>query len=73
MKRRVSLTITEAEAEFYLAFAAQKGIRGGIAGLLSIATHAYVLRNRCKGLVPPWEAATGRKTDKTVKGTQTGD
>jgi hypothetical protein len=54
-KRRHSLTIPDDHAAFMLAYAERKGIKGGIAGLFSIAVHAYVTRNKARGLTPPWE------------------
>lgn len=54
-KRRHSLTLPDDHAAFLLAYAERKGIKGGIAGLFSIAVHAYVTRNKARGLTPPWE------------------
>lgn len=49
------MTITSEEDDFYQRYADRKGIKGGFAGLVSVALHAYVARNKAKGLPPPWE------------------
>ncbi|MBE3065153.1 MAG: hypothetical protein IMZ54_12315 [Acidobacteria bacterium] len=56
-KHRHSVTLSEEDAAFMLAYADRKGIKGGIAGLFSITVHAYVTRNKARGLTPPWESA----------------
>lgn len=61
MKLRKSMTITSEEDDFYQRYADRKGIKGGFAGLVSVALHAYVARNKAKGLVPPWEPPEERE------------
>jgi len=62
-KKRKSISITETEEVFYDEYSDRKGIRGGFAGLVSIALHSYVARNKLKGVVPPWETP-GKNTVK---------
>lgn len=65
MKLRKSMTITSEEDDFYQRYADRKGIKGGFAGLVSVALHAYVARNKAKGLIPPWEPSEeGEDTSK---------
>jgi hypothetical protein len=59
------MTITSEEDDFYQRYADRKGIKGGFAGLVSVALHAYVARNKAKGLIPPWEPSEeGEDTSK---------
>jgi hypothetical protein len=59
------MTITSEEDDFYQRYADRKGIKGGFAGLVSVALHAYVSRNKAKGLTPPWEPSEeGEDTSK---------
>lgn len=60
MKRRKSMSFDESDLKFYDEYARRKGILGGFPGLVSVALHAYVARNKARGLTPPWE---GEKTE----------
>jgi hypothetical protein len=68
-KHRTSLGFTDEERLFLTSYIKRKGIRGGIPGLISISLHAYVARNKAKGLTPPWEDENGsqpRRSDEPI-------
>ena len=74
-KLRKSMTITSEDDAFYTRYAERKGIKGGFAGLVSVALHAYVARNKAKGLHPPWEPPPDEptETESTRNAPPTGD
>lgn len=55
MPRR-SIVFSDEEIEYLTWFARKKGMRHGIADLLSIALHSYIVRNKARGRIAPWDA-----------------